>query len=503
MAKTETPEVGRRLSYRFRIYPNQAQADQMRRTLGGCQFVYNHFLRARIDSYERTQPTLRRPEVVLDDAGEPKLDNLGREVYRRDDDGHVIYSEQVNPDYDPAAKPLTCFDTTRMLTQLKNTLPDKDDGHLWLNDLDAVALNYALVHLDRAYQNFFRGLKKGQRIGFPKFKNRKNPMRAYTTKVGIVGHDSCGKRVIEKKYVPADVSSDPKLADVTWTHVFVPKVGEVRAKIHRMPQGTFVAASISTDAAGRWFCSINVKEADELPKTHATGEVGITFGAARWVNDSDGNVFDMPEGMRRLYKRKIRAQRDLSRMVEGSANWKKQKKKLARVEAKIADCRRNATHELTHDYVMRYDTVCTREMRSQDMAQHKGGATEKLPRHVQRHLNRLVMNNNFFEVNRQLEYKAAWNRRGFALVPCDTPTAQVCEDCGYKETLLIDDLRPTWTCPACGTRHDRKFNGADNVLEAGRDILHEQALAYVTKEREKTRKKVAKKKAAKKAKTTN
>lgn len=504
MPKKTEPETGRRLSYRYRIYPTPEQEAQMCYTLGGCQFVYNRFLRERIDAYERTQPELRRPEVVLDENGRPKLDNNGREVYRRDDDGKVIYTTVPNENYDPNAKPLTRFDTGRMLTQLKNSLPDKNDGHLWLNDIDAVALNYSLIHLDRAYQNFFQGLKKGQKIGFPKFKNHKNPMLAYTTKVQLVGRDASGKRVAEKKTIPSDITSEPKLADVTWTHIYVPKIGDVKAKIHRLPQGTFVAASISTDAAGRWFCSLNVKEADDLPETRAAGEVGITFGASRWVTDSAGGTADMPEGMRRRYKRKIRAQRDLSRMVEGSNNWKKQKKKLARIEASIADCRRNATHDLTHRYVMKYDTICTREMQSKKMAQHKRGATEKLPRRVQHHLNRLVMDNNFFEVNRQLAYKADWNRRAFALVPCDTPTAQVCHDCGYKETLLIDDLRPTWTCPACGTRHDRKNNGADNVLDAGLDILNEQALAYVTKEREAMRKKTASKKTgAKKQKKTD
>lgn len=498
MSKATAPEAGRRLSYRYRIYPTPEQEEQMRYTLAGCKFVYNYFLRARIDAYERTQTELRRPEIVLDETGEPKLDNNGREVWRRDDDDKIVYTTVPNENYDPTAKPLTRFDTTKMLTQLKNSLADKDDGHLWLNDLDAVALNYALIHLDHAYQNFFRGIKKGQKIGFPKFKNRKNPMRAYTTKVQLVGHDAAGKRVAEKKAIPSDIASDPKLADVTWTHVYVPKLGDVKAKVHRLPQGTFVAASISTDSAGRWFCSLNVKEADNLPKTHAAGSVGITFGASRWVTDSTGETTNMPEGMRRRYKRKIRAQRDLSRMVKGSNNWKKQKKKLARIEASIADCRRNATHDLTHRYVSEYDTICTREMQSKEMAQHKGGATEKLPRRVQHHLNRLVMDNNFFEVNRQLAYKTDWNRRAFALVPCDTPTAQVCNDCGYKETLLINDLRPTWTCPACRTRHDRKHNGADNVLEAGLDILNEQALAYVTKEREATRKKTAAKRAAKK-----
>ena len=122
------------------------------------------------------------------------------------------------------------------------------------------------------------------------------------------------------------------------------------------------------------------------------------------------------------------------------------------------------------------------------MMQHKTEATKSLPKKVQRALNRRTSDGNFSEFNRQLAYKSAWANRAFVEVPNDTPTAQVCSRCGHEELVLAKDLRSKWTCFECGAQHDRKANGAQNVLEAGLDILHDRERAYVTKAK-KTRKK--------------
>ena len=76
-------------------------------------------------------------------------------------------------------------------------------------------------------------------------------------------------------------------------------------------------------------------------------------------------------------------------------------------------------------------------------------------------------------------------------VPGDTPTAQVCSRCGHEELVLARDLRPAWTCPECGAKHDRKANGAQNVLETGKDILAKQEQSFVTKAKRSREKKRA------------
>ena len=79
--------------------------------------------------------------------------------------------------------------------------------------------------------------------------------------------------------------------------------------------------------------------------------------------------------------------------------------------------------------------------------------------------------------------KSQWAKRAFVELPSDVPTAQVCNHCGYKHVMLIKDLRAEWTCPNCGLVHDRKYNGAKNVLEAGMDVLHNEEESFVMQAR--------------------
>lgn len=499
---TNKPEAGRRLSYKFRMYPTPEQERAMRSTIGACRFVYNHYLRARIEAYERTQKQIWRPVPALTEDGSPLLDAEGREVFEKNPEtGKTVYAPVDNDAYDPAAKTMGLFDTSKDLTRLKNTLVD-EDGHKWLYDHDATALNYSLRHLDRAYQNFFAACKKGhagERVGFPRFKKRAY-LGSYTTAyTALVGTDEgTGKTVKAREGIPSPLPEDHPYARVKWAYVVIPKVGQVRVKVHRLPEGAFVSASVSVDASGRWFYSLNVKEAADLPRTRAEGEVGITFGCAAWVTDTDGQVLELPAEIDRLRRRQARLQRELDRKQKGSANYEKARRRLAKVEARIADVRSNATHNATRDYVDSHDVVCTRQMRTKQMQQYDGAATAALPRHVKRDLNRMMADGNFFEFNRQLEYKAAWAGRAFALVPNDVATAQVCSECGHKEISLAADLTPFWTCPECGAVHNRKGNGAANVLAAGKDILAGEALSHVSRDAETARAKRASRKATKK-----
>ena len=474
--KLAKEEKGRRLGYRFRIYPTPEQKRALNMNIGCCRFVFNHYLAARKAAWERTQETLRRPKPAVGADGEPIVDPDGREVWERGDDGKVVYIDVPNEGFDPAARPMSFFDTSKDLTRLKREVVDAN-GHAWLRDADATALIYALRNLDNAYQLFFKGRKAGRDVGYPRFKSRGNEVQSYKTGgVRLIGLSEGGERIVAVDELPSACSGAAE-----WTHVYLPKVGEVRARVHRAPEGRIVSATMSRDAAGRWFCSLGVKEASEVAAQRAEGAVGITYGAAHWAVTSDGEVFDLPARMERLMRRKVKAQRKLARKELHSHNWAKQKLRVGRAEAHIADARRDATHKLTSALVGRYGTICARQMASKEMQQHKGEATKDLPKKVQRRLNRQIADGNFFEVNRQLAYKSAWASRAFALIPSDAPTAQVCSRCGHREESLAGDLRPKWTCPECGAAHDRKGNGAENVLEAGLDILRGEEESFVTK----------------------
>jgi putative transposase len=68
---------------------------------------------------------------------------------------------------------------------------------------------------------------------------------------------------------------------------------------------------------------------------------------------------------------------------------------------------------------------------------------------------------------RMLEYKAQLHGRSFARVGMFEPTTQMCSACGVKDGRKPLHVRE-WTCPQCGTLHDRDVNAAKNILAAGR-----------------------------------
>lgn len=385
--KKNNEEHGVRLSYKFRIYPTPSQCEAIKANIDASRFVYNHYLRARMDAYERTQQEVRRPKPACDEQGNVQYDQDGKEIWERTEGGKVEA---------------------------------------------AVA------------------------------------------------------------EIPSPIPADWDLSGISWNGIVLPKIGKVRARIHRIPEGKFVSCTVERKASGAYYASINVKERELPAYPAATGEVGITFGASHWAVTSDGQVMDLPERIGRLQRRLAIAQRDLARKEPGSQNYLRQKRKVARINERIADVRKAATHNATRELVNGYGTIAARQMNSKDMQQHGSAATKDLPRKVKKMLNRKMIDGNFAEFNRQLAYKSAWANRSFVEVPGDTPTAQVCSRCGHEELVLARDLRPAWTCPECGAKHDRKANGAQNVLEAGKDILAKQEQSFVTKAKKSREKKRAK-----------
>lgn len=109
-------------AYSFRLYPTKEQEQQIRRTIGCCRFVFNHFLARRKEAYERDRTTMNQ------------------------------------------------YACMRELPALKQQYP-------WLKEVDSTALQRAIEDLDSAFQRFFREKK-----GYPRFKSKKHPKQSYTSK---------------------------------------------------------------------------------------------------------------------------------------------------------------------------------------------------------------------------------------------------------------------------------------------------------------------------------
>lgn len=119
--------------FKYRIYPNESQRNQIARTLGCCRFVYNRALDVKKTAYSET------------------------------------------------GKSIATNDLIKMIPAWK-----RDPDTSWLAQVDSMALQQSIRDLDRAYKNFFRRVREGGKPGFPKFKSLRHARQSYRTNGGKV-----------------------------------------------------------------------------------------------------------------------------------------------------------------------------------------------------------------------------------------------------------------------------------------------------------------------------
>ena len=316
--------------------------------------------------------------------------------------------------------------TNRMRSELKTE-------HEWLGEVNSQALQSALRNLDTAYKNFFRDTHA---VGFPKFKSRKQK---------------------QSFQCPQHCSVDFGKGTIS-----IPKAKDIPAVLHRRFKGTVKTVAISMTPSGRYFASVLVDTSmQEMkpsePKRDTT--VGIDLGIKSLAVCSDGRTFDNPKNLQRSLDRLMLLQKRLSRKQKGSANRNKARIRVARLQEHIANSRKDSlhkiTHALTHDSQVR--TICMEDLNVKGMQRNH-------------HLAQAVGDASFGTFLTLLEYKCSWY--GVSLIKIDrfAPSSKTCGKCGYIYKGLKLSER-SWTCPECGTHHDRDFNAACNIKEFGLKAL--------------------------------
>lgn len=288
----------------------------------------------------------------------------------------------------------------------------------WMLEVTKNAPQMAIIQLGEAFKNFFAGRAKQ-----PKFR-KKGVHDRFTLTNDQFSLDGCRIRI--------------------------PNLGWVRMRESLRFAGKIMSATVSR-VADRWFVSLTVDTVDDshLPKAENQGSVGVDLGVSALATLSTGKTIDGPKPHKALVARLQRLSRSLSRKQKGSSNRHKAKAKLARLHARIASIRSDALHKLTTDLTRRFHTIGIEDLNVRGMM-------------ANRHLARSIADMSFFEFRRQLEYKAAM--RGGQVVVADRfyPSSKTCSGCGHRRQALPLAVRE-WTCPACGTRHDRDVNAAINL----------------------------------------
>jgi putative transposase len=301
------------------------------------------------------------------------------------------------------------------LRRLLNSI--KRESFPWMLDVTKNAPQMAIMQLGRAFENFFAG-----RTRYPRFRRKGKDDRFTLTNDQF---------------------------RIEGRHIRIPKLGWVRMRETLRFSGRIVSATVAR-VANHWYASIVVDASDlSLPSVDNQGAVGVDLGVKALATLSTGETFEGPKALRTLLMRLRRLSRALSRKVRGSRNRAKAKLKVAKLHDRIANIRRDSLHKLSTNITRRFHTIGIEDLNIKGMLRN-------------RYLSRAIADMGFYELRRQLEYKAAWRCGQVVVVDRWFPSSKLCSGCGYRLDALGLDVRH-WTCPGCGVSHDRDVNAATNL----------------------------------------
>ena len=373
-------------AYRFRIYPNATQRQQLAVEFGNARFVWNVAL------FARQQARLLHGRV-----------DLGERVNRKT--GEVRKVTAVDSGALDAA-----------ITQLS-----REPGYEFLKEGTRGCITQTLIDQDKAFKNFFEGRAK-----FPRFKGRDDKQ---TVRYQL------DQRQVARTYAAGSLLK-------------LPKLGALKVRWSRIPEGTPKMATVSKDASGRYFVAFMCEEfIKPLAPTGRT--VGVDLGICDVAVTSDGHKSGNPRHLKRQLRHLKRQQRRLSRMKKGSKRRRKQRGRVAKIHAHIAAMRADFLHKTTTAIVRSADVIKLEDLNVAGM----------LKNHC---LAGAIADVGMGEFRRQIEYKADWYGRQVVVVDRWEPTSKTCSDCGSYQKVMPLRVRE-WTCPDCGTRHDRDVNAAKNI----------------------------------------
>lgn len=333
--------------------------------------------------------------------------------------------------YEAGDKKLSYAALCKQLTGWRNSAETP-----WLRDGPIHPLQQSLKDLERAYANFF-----AKRADFPRFKKKGQ-------------RDSF--RYPDPKQIRLDQGN---------RRLYLPKLGWLRFRKSRDVLGTVKNVTVS-QSAGRWFVSIQTEREVAVPSPTG-GAVGIDMGVARFATLSDGSYLVPLNSFRKHQAALRKAQQAMSRKVKFSNNWKKAKARVQKLQARIANTRRDFLHKASATISQNHALVVLEDLQVGNMSRSARGSVEQPGRHIRQKsgLNRSILDQGWYEFRRQLDYKLAWRGAHLVVVP-PYNTSRTCPECGHVAAENRCS-QARFACVDCGYKANADLVGAINVLRAG------------------------------------
>ena len=305
----------------------------------------------------------------------------------------------------------------------------------WLSEVPSVALVQSVNDSHRAWRNFFdsrSGKRKGRKIGRPRMKSRKDHRQSFRlTRNGF-------------RFRPNG-------------QLNIAKLGEVRVRWSRPLPTTPSSVTVVREPDGHYYASF-VVDVPTSPLPKLAREAGVDVGLSRLAtianSDSERSDVPNPKNLQRKLRKLRRLEREKARRQKGSRNRDKTRRKIAITHGALARTRRDYHHKQALALIRENQVVYVENLNIVGMLGN-------------RRLARAISDAGWGQFLRILNEKAEQYGRTVHTVSRWLASSKTCSTCQHQLGELGLQIR-TWTCPSCGTVHDRDHNAAKVILAAGR-----------------------------------
>ncbi len=295
-----------------------------------------------------------------------------------------------------------------------------------------------LKRVDKAFDAFRRRCKAGaKKKGYPRYKMRVRSLTWCLRKHKL----KTGERVRQNPI---------KETDFRHNRLKVPKLGEVKIRMHRPLEGDPKEVTLVKKASG-WYAHITC-ELPDTPKVEPTDAIAVDVGTTHYLTTSEGEKEENPRYYRKAEHLLRKHSKDLSRKKLGSNRRKKHQHKLALHHERTANKRKDFIGKLVYKlyHHKEHNVLIAENLNTSNMVKNK-------------HLSKSISDASwgiFFKWCADIA-----ERDGLHFHQVDPKnTSQTCSACGKKSPKKLSLAIRTFDCSFCGTVLDRDHNAAINIL---------------------------------------